>query len=337
MEPPPEMPESVGFATAEPVKTHATATAIGTVLATKSLQLRTELVGVVTAVRFSSGETVRAEDVLVTLDTTVEDAQLASAKAALAIAESTSKRSEQAWKAKAISELEYEQSQAAVQQAQAEIDRLEAIIKKKTLTAPFDAKAGLFDLQKGQYLPEGSLITTLQGTERAIHIDFMMPKHVADHLKESELVQLITADGPLAAKIIAIDAQADKVTRNLMARARLDKPPSHLQPNDSVRVEMTYGPPIEGVKIPYTALRNAPTGAFVYVTVPHESEADKKRAQMRPVHPGKSVDGCIVILSGLTPGEEVITDGSFKLRPGVLVEDPKEKEKVEEKGEGPAL
>ncbi|AMV31177.1 Multidrug resistance protein MdtA precursor [Pirellula sp. SH-Sr6A] len=319
IQPPAESPEIVSFSKAEVVETRASATAIGTVLATQYIQLRTELVGTVSEVNFKPGETVRKDQVLVKLDTRVEDAQLESAKAALGIAQSTYERSKQAWQAKAISELEFEQANALLQQANAEVSRLEAIIAKKTLRAPFDAKAGLFDLQPGQYMPEGTVITMLQGTEAAVYVDFMMPQSVADYVRNGDVVQLIHFDKPLPASIIAIDSQADKITRNVLARCLLKDPPESLQPNDSVKVEMAYGPLIPAVKIPYSALRSAPTGPYVFTTEPDEKEPEKQRAKMRSVQPGRSIDGFVTILRGLEAGETVVSDGSFKIRPALWV------------------
>jgi membrane fusion protein (multidrug efflux system) len=320
--PPPPMEESaeiVSLSTAEEVETRSMATAIGTVLATQYIQLRTELVGTVSEVNFKPGERVQKNQVLVKLDTRVEDAQLESATAALAIAQSTYARSKQAWEAKAISELEYEQANAQLQQANADVARLEAIIAKKTLRAPFDAKAGLFDLQQGQYLPEGTAITMLQGIEPAVHIDFMMPQAVADSMRVGDEVQLVHFEKTLTASIIAIDSQADKVTRNILARSLLKNPPETLQPNDSVKVEMSYGPLISTVKIPFSALRSAPTGPYVYVAIPDEKEPEKLRAKIRSVQPGRSIDGFVTILQGLRVGETIVSDGSFKIRPDLWV------------------
>jgi membrane fusion protein (multidrug efflux system) len=314
-----EMPEAVGVAIVEPIETRASATAIGTVLAPRSIQLRTELVGLVSAVSFSPGQIVEQDQILVQFDTSVEKAQLASAQAMRQIAESTYKRSKQASDARAISELELEQSAAMFAQADAEVMRLEAIIQKKTLRAPFRARAGLFDLHPGQYLPEGTAITMLQGIDPYAHIDFMMPQQVADFIKVGDCIFVNSEAQQTQAIVIAIDSQADKVTRNVMARAKLDNPPASLQPNDSIRLEMKYGPSISSVKIPFTALRSAPSGSFVYVAQADEKDSSKLRAVMKNVSPGASAGQFVTIGEGLKVGETVVTDGSFKLRDGVLI------------------
>jgi len=296
--PPPEqreVPEAVQVSTVQPIEMRSSATAIGTVLAPRSIQLRTELVGMVSKVFFSPGMIVEKNQDLVHFDTS---------------------------NARAISELELEQAKSLLAQANAEVERLKVVIEKKKLRAPFRARAGLFDIHPGQYLPEGTPITMLQGIEETnpyVHIDFMMSQQVADYLKLGDCVSVIATEDSIPATIIAIDSQADKVTRNVMARAELKNPPETLQPNDSVRLEMKFGKPVPMVKIPSTSLRNAPSGAFVYVAARDPKDSTKLRAYMRNVKTGASFGEFVTIKAGIKEGETVVTDGSFKLRDGVLI------------------
>lgn len=323
--PPPEqreVPEAVQVSTVQPIEMRSSATAIGTVLAPRSIQLRTELVGMVSKVFFSPGMIVEKNQDLVHFDTSVEELQLKSAEAIREMSKSNYTRSEQASNARAISELELEQAKSLLAQANAEVERLKVVIEKKKLRAPFRARAGLFDIHPGQYLPEGTPITMLQGIEETnpyVHIDFMMSQQVADYLKLGDCVSVIATEDSIPATIIAIDSQADKVTRNVMARAELKNPPETLQPNDSVRLEMKFGKPVPMVKIPSTSLRNAPSGAFVYVAARDPKDSTKLRAYMRNVKTGASFGEFVTIKAGIREGETVVTDGSFKLRDGVLI------------------
>jgi multidrug efflux pump subunit AcrA (membrane-fusion protein) len=165
------------------------------------------------------------------------------------------------------------------------------------------------------------MLQGIEETEPYVHIDFMMSQLVADYLKLGDCVSVIASEKkePIPATIIAIDSQADKVTRNVMARAELKNPPETLQPNDSVRLEMKFGEPLPMVKIPFTALRNAPSGAFVYVVQHDPKDSAKLRAYTRNVKPGSSFGEFVTIKEGLMEGETVVTDGSFKLRGGVLI------------------
>jgi membrane fusion protein, multidrug efflux system len=319
--PPPhvEHPEMVVFAKPESASIRKSTTTVGTVLAPRSVQLRTEVSGTVANMSFAPGQVVDADQLLLKLDTSVEEAQLAGAQAAMKIAESTLKRTKQAADMRAISELELEQASAIMSQARADVMRLEATIRKKTLRAPFCARAGLFEIQVGQYLPEGTQITMLQGIDNFVLIDFMMPQQAADELHVGDEIRLAIEPNPYMAKIIAVDSQADRVTRNVMARARLDQPPASMQPNDSVRIEMEYGAAVEASTIPAAGLRRSPTGAFVYVVLPDQKDSSKMLVHAQNVVPSKTIGQRVALLSGLALNDTIVSDGSFKLREGMWV------------------
>lgn len=317
--PPPEMPEAVIVAQAKPVEFRQSTSSIGTVIAPRSVNLKTEMTGTVAAMSIESGATVEKGQVLVQLDTSVEKAQLQGAKAQQRIAQSTYKRTKQAADAKAVTELELEQSEAILAQAESEVERLEAIIMKKTLFAPFRARVGLCDVHLGQYLPEGTPIAMLQGIEDYVHIDFAVPQKVADSIQINDQVKLLMEPENLFAKVIAIDSQADKITRSLFARARIDNPPAALQPNDSVKVEVEFGPQISGVLIPSSALRRTPSGSFVYIAT--KDEKGDMRAHSQPVIPGRTLGEEVVIIHGLKADVNVVADGSFKLLDNGLLAD----------------
>ncbi len=319
--PPPnvEHPEMVVFAKPEPVTIRKSTTTVGTVLAPRSVQLRTEVSGTVSSMSFTPGQVVDADQLLLKLDTSVEEAQLAGAQAMMKIAESTLKRTKQAAELRALSELELEQAAAIMSQAKADVMRLEATIRRKTLRAPFCARAGLFDIQVGQYISEGTQITMLQGIDHFVLIDFMMPQQAADELFVGDEVRLAVEPKPYVAKIIAVDSQADRITRNVMARARLDQPPASMQPNDSVRIELEYGDSVVASTIPAAGLRRSPTGAFVYVVEPDPKDETKMLVHTRGVVPSKTIGQRVAILSGLGLEQTIVSDGSFKLREGLWV------------------
>ena len=317
---PVESPEVVGTEAAVAIQTRSTATAVGTILSPRSIQLRTELVGTIARISFKPGQIVEADQVLLEMDSSVERAQLDSALAMRQVADSTYKRTKQAFDSRAISDLELEQSVGMLAQAKSEVSRLEAIIRKKTLRAPFRAAAGLFDVHEGQYLPEGTPITMLQGIENYAFVDFMMPQQVADFIHAGDSISILSsASEVLSASVVAVDSQADKLTRNVMARARVESPPATMQPNDSVKLFIEYGPLLDSVRVPFTSVRSAPTGSFVYIAEVDSSDETKLRARTRNVLPGRSVGENLSILSGLKAGERVVTDGSFKLRDGVWI------------------
>ena len=331
----PEHPEIVGFANPEIVTLRNTTTTVGTILSPRSIQLRTEMVGTVSTMLFQPGEIVAEDQVLLTLDASVEEAQLEGAQAMLDIATSTLERTKQAAKLRAISELELDQALAMKSQAKADVLRFGSIIRKKTLRAPFRAQAGLFEIQVGQYLPEGAQITMLQGIDEYVYIDFMMPQQAADDLHVGDEIKLAGQPKPCPAKIVAVDSQADRVTRNVMARARLDNPPASMQPNDSVRIELEYGNTVDALAIPAAALRRSPKGAFVWVVEPDPKETEKLKVRDQSVEPGKVIGQKVAILSGLTADQTVVSDGSFKLRKDLWVTEARSETESDEDGPEP--
>ena len=312
-------PTPVVFSTPQSTQLRSSTTVIGTIVAPRSIQLRTETVGTVKAIHFQSGDLVQPGQVLVELDTSVEEAMLASAKASQRIAESTFVRIKKAMEVQALSELDLDQTQAQLAQAQAEVARIQAVIRRKILVAPFQARAGVFDIQPGQYLSEGSQITMLQGVDQFVFVDFMMPQHVADYLQVGDHVALEHLGKKLQAQVIAVDSQADRVTRSLAARAKVLCPPTTLQINDSVKVVAQYGDSQPTLLVPSSALRTNPTGAFCFVAQIDPSDTSKWIAKRREVIVGATLGNDVSIRQGLDPKEQIIADGSFKIYDGTWV------------------
>jgi RND family efflux transporter MFP subunit len=315
----PEPMEAVSTAIAKQREHRRTTTSIGTVLALRSITLRNELPGKVREVKLIPGQIVNEGDILVALDTSVEDAELKAQKAQIALAEATLNRFQKASETRAVSELEVDKARAERDVALAQIARTEAVIARKTIKAPFKAKVGLADLHAGQYLEEGTTLTTLQGIDDAVHVDFNVTQRVAAELKVGDTVEVsANTDAPaLPAKIVAIDAKVDPSTRNAMVRALLPKTTDAPSPGAAVRVRTPVGAPRMAVVIPASALRKGPAGDHVFII---ETDKDgKSRARLRVVQSGPMLGDEVIVHAGLADGERVAASGSFKLREGVLV------------------
>ena len=313
----PEPMEMVTTALAEERQYRPTTTSIGTVLALRSVTLRNELAGTVRHVMLTPGDIVNAGTVLVALDVSVEEAELEALQAQADLAETTFQRLSRLREARATSEEEVDQARAARDVALAQIARTRAVIARKTIRAPFRARVGIADVHPGQYLNEGTQLTTLQGIETAANVDFTVAQRVAAALREGEtvLVQAPGATAPAPAKIVAIDSRIDPSTRTALVRARIGaNPPA---PGASVRVEVPIGPVADAVAIPVSALRKGPAGDHVFIIT--QDSAGKDRAHVRPVESGTVLGDDVLILRGLAPGDRVATSGSFKLRESVLV------------------
>jgi membrane fusion protein (multidrug efflux system) len=313
----PEPMEVVAAAVATERENRPTTTAIGTVLALRSITLRNELAGTVRRVALTPGQIVEPGTVLVALDVAVEEAELKALEAQVDLAETTLARVQRLREHQATSQEAVDQARAQRDVALAQIARTRAIIARKTIRAPFRARVGIADVHPGQYLNEGTQLTTLQGVDDAAHVDFAVSQWVAGGLRVGEWVQVLATgdEAPIAARIVAIDARVEPTTRNATVRARLGaQAPA---PGAAVRVRVPVGPPRTAVAVPVSALRKGPGGDHVFVLA--ADSAGETRAHMRLVRGGPVLVDEVVILEGLAPGERVAASGSFKLREAVRV------------------
>src|SRR6266480_4522253 len=214
----PEPIESVNIAVAKEREYRPTTTSVGTVLALESITLRNELAGTVRKVALVPGQVVEAGTVLVGLDVSVEQAELDAETAQADLAATTLARLERLLQAQAVSQEEVDQARAARDVALAQIERTRAVIAKKTIRAPFRARVGLTDVHPGQYLNEGTELTTLQGVDAAANVDFTVAQDVASALRPGQAVAVYAAEDehPIEARIVAVDARIDPLTRNAL-------------------------------------------------------------------------------------------------------------------------
>jgi membrane fusion protein (multidrug efflux system) len=287
-------------------------------VATRSISVRNELPGTVRRVALVPGRIVEAGTVLVGLDVSVEEADLRALEAQAALAETQYARMQRMNKQRAASDMEVDTALAERDVALAQIARVKAIIERKTIRAPFRARLGISDVHPGQYLNEGTYLTSLQGIDASAYVDFAVAQQVAANLRAGNKVQVFTlAAQPIDAEILATDARVNPNTRNATVRARIADADEAPSPGASVRVQVPVGEERLAVAIPASALRKGPGGDFVFVVA--EDKQGKARAKTRHVQVEAQSGDEVVIREGLAAGERVAASGSFKLRDEVLV------------------
>jgi membrane fusion protein (multidrug efflux system) len=316
---PAEPVESIAVAVATEREHYRATTSIGTIVATQSITVRNELPGTVRRVELEPGRIVEPGEVLVALDVSVEQAELKALEAQALLAETQYARMIRMNEERAAADMEVDTARAERDVALAQIARTKAVIERKTIRAPFRAQIGLSDVHPGQYLNEGTLLTTLQGVDDSTYIDFTVAQQVAASLRAGDEVQVVTRQEstPVTAKIVAIDARVDRATRNAAVRAEVvnaDKLPA---PGASVRVQVPTEEPRLAIAIPASAVRKGPGGDFVFVIETDEKGAS--RARQRQVSIEAALGDEVVIGKGLAVGERVAASGSFKLRDAALV------------------
>ena len=292
------------------------------VVAIRNVELSNELAGRIIEVGFGPGATVVAGQVLIRLDTSEERAQLAAARAEAELARLALQRNQKLILSGAAAEEARDRARAEYDAARAEVSRLKAIVDKQTLRAPFDAQAGLHELEAGQFLNSGTVITRLIGVDDDIWIDFTLPQQNAnlDH-QEMVMVNVGKLSTPFEARIIARDAFVNEDSRSVRFRAVADNTAIGLYAGTLVTVEVPLGATQIATLVPITAVRRDAFGANIYVLRPAEEGARAaERAERRSVELGPQRGNLLVITSGLQPGERVAANGAFKLRDGVLVD-----------------
>lgn len=315
-------PEPVELVTAAVASEHEhrpTTTAIGTVLALRSVTLRNEVSGTVSRAALTPGGIVEAGTVLVALDVSVEKAELEALEAEARLAEILLERLQKLHADRAVSQEEVDRARSERDVALAQVARTRAIIDRKTIRAPFRARVGISDVHPGQYLAQGTELTTLQGVDDAVHVDFTVGQRVAESLEEGARIDVFAggSETPVSAEIIAVDSRVNPATRNAMVRARMNHVDALPSPGASVRVRVPVGPPQSVVSVPVSALRKGPGGDHVFVLEPGKD--GKLRAHVRRVQSGPMLGDTVLVHSGVAAGERVAATGSFKLRESALV------------------
>ncbi len=316
-------PEAVTTIVAKEEAWPAALSAIGTVAAVQGVTVSADLPGVVDRITFDSGKTVREGEVLVELDTRQEQAQLAAAEAQLELAALNYKRMEGLVQQDAVSRAEYDQAAAAHKQAEARVREIRATIARKTIRAPFTGVLGIRQVNLGQYLTGGDPVVPLQSLN-PIYVNFGVPQQSMGDVRPGRAVQVAakdTDDGQFSGRVTAIDSVVDASTRNVQVQATLANPEGRLRPGMFVQAEVMLGAPNTIIALPASAISYAPYGNSVFVvgdlTDPTGKTYRGVRQQFVKVGPARGDQ--IAVVSGLKPGDEVVTSGVFKLRNGVAV------------------
>lgn len=318
------MPQTVSTITAAKTEWQRQMEAVGSLRAVRGADLSFEVPGVVEEINFQSGDDVEEGKVLLRLRDADEAAKVKSLEAMVKLHTQTYERNLQLLKSKAVSQAVVDNDIANLTNFKAQVDQQRAILDKKTLRAPFAGRLGLREVDLGQYLPAGTVITTLQALT-PIYVDFHLPQQALDQVKvgQAVTVEIDTYPGRnFTAKISAINPKVDTDTRNVLVRATLDNNDRLLLPGMHVTVDITVGAPQHLVTLPQTAISYNPYGDLVYIVDEAGKDSEgKPRLVVRQtfVTLGATRGDQVAIVKGVEEGQVVVTGGQMKLRNGVPV------------------
>ncbi|WLQ16213.1 efflux RND transporter periplasmic adaptor subunit [Hahella aquimaris] len=297
---------------------------VGSVKPVQGTVINTEIDGTVKEIKFSAGADVKAGDVLVLFDDQIEQAELREAEVAADRAQLSLTRAKELSKTRNISQLEFDNAENDVKQAQARLNYNRAVIAKKTLRAPFDGKLGIRQISVGQFLNRGTPVVSLQSLN-PVYVEFSLSQRRLGELAEGLKVEVVTDAYPeqtFVGKITAFNPDVDPNTRNVRVQATLDNPEGKLRPGMFVALEMILAQARDVLFIPSTAVLHGPYGSSVYIV----DEGEAKDGGDAPlvlrqqlVRLGETQGDFVIVVEGVKPGDRVVSTGSFKLMPGMSV------------------
>lgn len=285
---------------------------VGTILPDERVEVRSESSGKIAAIRFEEGRRVSKGDLLVKIDDTELQAQLARGQHRRALAEQQEKRQRGLFEQHLVSEEDYERAASELNVVRAEVQLIEAQIAKTEIRAPFDGVVGLRYASEGAYVTPAMLITTLEDAH-SVKVDFAVPEKYAGALRRGEPV-VFTAHGDareFTGTIYALESGIDTATRTLRVRATSPNPEGVLRPGAFVNVKVELGER-DAVMVPSYAVVPELKGHRVFVL-------EGGKAESRSVEIGTRTDALVEITNGLEAGDTLITSAMLQLRPGMSV------------------
>ena len=220
-------------------------TAIGTLRAYQGILVAPQVAGVVSAIHFDSGGDVKAGDLLINLDDSVEQDDLANGLAQLKNADATLARQKTLVAQGNTPQSTVDTALATRDSAAATVERTRAIIAQKALRAPFDGRIGLRNADLGQFAAVGTPLATLQKLD-PIYADFPVPEEALATIAVDQDVTMTVAAIPgrtFNGKVKAIDARVSADSRNVTIRAQFDNPQRNLLPGMFANITVTTGAP----------------------------------------------------------------------------------------------
>jgi len=302
---------------AAPVRIEAVAdevSAVGTLRSNESVIVRPEIAGRISAIGFDEGEPVEAGQVLVSLDDSTHQAELADARAALKLAESNFRRLDELFDRGSTSARERDEALARLESTRAALQLSQARLDKTDVAAPFSGILGLRRVSPGDYVTPGQDLVNLEDID-PIKVDFRIPERFLASLSTGQHIRVRVdafPGGVFDGEVYAIDPQIDPAGRSIAIRARIANPDRILRPGLFARVRLIVEERSDAMVVPEQAI--VPRGERRYVF-----RVVDGKATLTEVRLGQRRAGDVEVLEGLGAGDVVVTAGQLKIRDGVPV------------------
>ncbi len=285
----------------------------GTLEANEEIDIRSEVSGIVESINFEEGAKVSKGQVLFRVNDIELRAQLSKVKTAQQLTSENQRRAKLLLEKQAISQEEFDISNAEFESAKAESQLIGAQLSKTTVRAPFSGTIGLRSISKGTYVTPSTTIAKLVNTSQ-LKITFSIPEKYASQMKVGNSLTFTTSNSNEAytATIYALEPQVDIATRTLKMRAIADNKEGKLFPGTYANVSLPLETVNDALMVPTEALIPIQNGKVIFV-------AEDGKAKQVEVKIGTRTDSMVRILSGIKAGDTILTSGVMSLKDGTSV------------------
>lgn len=333
-------PQPVGAATIDTGDIRVILSELGTVTPLDTVTVKTQINGQLTQVAFQEGQMVKKGDFLIQIDDRPYQAQLMKDQGQLghdqgllAQAQADSARFQTLGRQDSIAKQQVQDQQFLVQQDQGTVKSDQAAVATDQLNiayahivSPIDGRVGLRQIDPGNYVQTSDtnglvVITQMQPMSVIFSIPQQNLDEVQERIAQSATLEVDAFDQTNTrqidtGKLATIDNEMDTSTGTVKMRAIFPNTKNQLFPNQFVNAHLLVNTLQNVVRVPVPAVQLGPSGSFVWVI------KSDNTVQSTPVKLG-TVDGQYQqVISGLTAGEQVVTDGSDRLKDGMKVTIP---------------
>jgi len=295
-------------------------TAAGNARANESVAVTSKVADIVKEVLFDSGEFVEAGQLLAELVDTEERAAANEVRTTLVEAERRHARMAELAESGYVAAQLRDEAESDAKRAQAQLIAVEARMTDRRIRAPFAGVVGLRNITAGERIDTDTVIATLNDVS-LIKVDFAVPERFLSTVEVGQPVTARVAAYPGEAfkgHVTGIDNQVDRASRSVTVRAEVPNADGRLVPGMLLGVEVRRDER-QRPAIPESALMRQADQAYVFVVEEHGEDEGVRVARRRDVDVGLRADGRLEVLSGLRPGELVVSDGTHRTRDGALV------------------
>lgn len=285
----------------------------GTLKPFEETVLMPEVAGRVVFINLSEGGFVKKGSLLVKLFDDDLQAQLKKTQAQLKIAEQTQIRQSELMKVNGLSQLDYDQTVLEINSIKANIEVLKVTIRKTEVHAPFDGTIGLRNISIGAQVTPSTDLATIRDVQH-LKLDFSVPEKYSREIKPGVKVQFSVQgdDKKYDATVIATEQGIESGTRNLNGRAFVDNNVTSLIPGTFANVELSLGKNKGALMVPTQAVIPQERSKQLIV-------ANNGKAKFVTIKTGIRNVSSIEVLSGISPGDTVVTTGVLFLKPNAVL------------------